>query len=80
MAVMMHLRFPHALGNIEDLLHENGIDASHEAVLVQQITHAVRRRAQQVNAVPVCCFSGRHKRDVPFRIPHASDHGILAAL
>ncbi len=31
-AVMMHVRFPLSLRNVEDLLHERGIDVSHEAV------------------------------------------------
>lgn len=28
-AVMMHVRFPLSLRNVEDLLHERGIDVSH---------------------------------------------------
>jgi hypothetical protein len=32
LAVMMHLRFPLSLRNVEDLLHERGIDISHDAV------------------------------------------------
>tara|TARA_B110000503_G_scaffold24019_1_gene37800 strand:+ start:105 stop:812 length:708 start_codon:yes stop_codon:yes gene_type:complete len=32
MAVMMYIRFPLSLRNVEDLLHERGIDISHEAV------------------------------------------------
>nr|WP_245306360.1 IS6 family transposase [Roseovarius aestuariivivens] len=32
MAVMMYVRFPLSLRNVEDLLHERGIDVSHEAV------------------------------------------------
>ena len=32
LAVMMYLRFPLSLLNVEDLLHERGIDISHEAV------------------------------------------------
>ena len=31
-AVMMYVRFPLSLRNVEDLLHERGIDVSHEAV------------------------------------------------
>lgn len=30
---MLHIRFPRALQNVEDLLHACGIDASHETVL-----------------------------------------------
>jgi putative transposase len=32
LTVMMHIRFPLSLRNVEDLLHERGIDVSHEAV------------------------------------------------
>ncbi|NDW44670.1 IS6 family transposase [Ruegeria sp. PrR005] len=32
LAVMMYIRFPLSLRNVEDLLHERGIDVSHESV------------------------------------------------
>ena len=32
LAVMMYVRFPFSLRNVEDLLHERGIDISHETV------------------------------------------------
>ena len=32
LAVMMYVRFPLSLGNVEDLLHERGIEISHETV------------------------------------------------
>ncbi len=32
LAVMMYVRFPLSLRNVEDLLHERGINVSHEAV------------------------------------------------
>ncbi len=32
LAVMMYIRFPLSLRNVEDLLHERGIDVSHETV------------------------------------------------
>ena len=32
LAVMMYIRFPLSLRNVEDLLHERGIDASHETI------------------------------------------------
>ena len=32
LAVMMYVRFPLALRNVEDLLHERGIDFTHETV------------------------------------------------
>ncbi len=33
LAVMMYVRFPLSLRNVEDLLHERGIDVSHETIL-----------------------------------------------
>ena len=32
LAVMMYVRFPLSLRNVEDLLHERGIDISHETL------------------------------------------------
>ncbi|MET4806151.1 DDE-type integrase/transposase/recombinase [Limibacillus sp. MBR-115] len=32
LAIMMYIRFPLSLRNVEDLLHERGIDISHETV------------------------------------------------
>jgi putative transposase len=32
LAVMMYIRFPLSLRNVEDLLHERGIDITHEIV------------------------------------------------
>jgi putative transposase len=32
LAVMMYVRFPLSLRNVEDLLHERGIDMSHETI------------------------------------------------
>ena len=32
LAVMMYVRFPLSLRNVEDLLHERGIDVCHETV------------------------------------------------
>ena len=32
LAVMPYVRFPLSLRNVEDLLHERGIDVSHEVV------------------------------------------------
>ncbi len=34
LAVMMYVRCPLSLRNVEDLLHERGIDITHETVLV----------------------------------------------
>ncbi|MCR9130681.1 MAG: IS6 family transposase [Alphaproteobacteria bacterium] len=58
LAVMMYIRFPLSLRNAEDLLHERGIDVSHETVrywwnrfgplMAREIT---RRRPQQLRQV-----------------------------
>ena len=43
--VLMYVRFPLSLSNVEDLLFERGIDMCHETVsLVEQVRSAVRRR------------------------------------
>ena len=59
LAVMMYLRFPLSLRNVEDLLHERGIDVCHESVrlwvdrfgpiFARQIR---RRRASFMRQVP----------------------------
>ena len=58
LAVMMYVRFPLSLRNVEDLLHERGIDISHETVrfwwnrfgplMAREIT---KRRSQQLRQV-----------------------------
>ena len=37
LAVMMYVRFPLSLRNVEDLLHERGVDVSHETVLSDKL-------------------------------------------
>ena len=32
MAAMLYIRFPLSLWNVEDLLHERGVDVSHETI------------------------------------------------
>ncbi len=32
LAVMLYVRFPLSLQNVEDLLHERGVDVSHQAI------------------------------------------------
>ncbi len=32
LAVMMYIRFPLSLRNVEDLLHERGVDVCHESI------------------------------------------------
>ncbi len=46
LAVMLYIRFPLSLRNVEDLLHERGIDVSHEnrPLLVEQVQPLVRFR------------------------------------
>ena len=45
LAVMLYIRFPLALRNVEDLLHERGIEISHETVvfLVEPLRPVGRR-------------------------------------
>lgn len=50
LAVMLYVRFPLSLRNVEDLLHERGIDVSHETIRVwwnrfgPEFAGAIRRR------------------------------------
>ena len=50
LAVMLYIRFPLSLRNVEDLLHERGIDISHETVRFwlhrfgQMFTDELRKR------------------------------------
>ena len=57
LAVMLYIRFPLSLRNVEDLLHERGIDVSHEAVRFWWnrfgptfASEIKRRRVQQLRA------------------------------
>ena len=57
LAVMMYVRFPLSLRNVEDLLHERGIDVSHETVRFWWnrfgptfASEIRRRRVQQLRA------------------------------
>ena len=49
LVVMMYVRFPLSLRNVEDLLFERGIDISYETVrlLVEPVRPDVRRRDPQ---------------------------------
>ena len=45
LAVMMYIRFPLSLRNVEEILHEQGIDVSHETIrffLVEQVWPNIR--------------------------------------
>lgn len=59
LAVMMYVRFPLSLRNVEDLLHERGIDICHETVRVwwnrfgpMFAADIRKRRAQSMRAFP----------------------------
>ena len=53
LAVMMYVRFPLSLRNVEDLLHERGIDTCHETVRLwvdrfgTYFAHKIRRRRSE---------------------------------
>ena len=49
LAVMMYVRFPLSLRNVEDLLHERGIEVSlrDDPVLVEPVRPDLRRRDPQ---------------------------------
>ena len=57
LAVMLYVRFPLSLRNVEDLLHERGIDVSHETIRFwwnrfgpKFASEIRRRRVQQLRA------------------------------
>jgi putative transposase len=53
LAVLMHVRFPLSLRNVEDLLHERGIDICHESVRLwvdrfgTYFAHKIRKRRSE---------------------------------
>ena len=54
LAVMMYVRYPLSLRQVEDLLFERGIDVCHETVrvLVESLRSAVCRRDQAATGRP----------------------------
>ena len=57
LAVMLYVRFPLSLRNVEGLLHERGIDVSHETIRFwwnrfgpMFVSEICRRRVQQLRA------------------------------
>jgi putative transposase len=61
LAVMLYIRFPLSLRNVEDLLHERGIEVSHETVRIwwnrfgsMFAAEIRRRRSQGLRAVSRC--------------------------
>ena len=61
LAVMLYIRFPLSLRNVEDLLHERGIDVSHETVRYwwnrfgpMFASEIRRKRVQQLRAFSKC--------------------------
>lgn len=57
LAVMLYVRFPFSFRNVEDLLHERGIDVSHETIRFWWIRFSPmfaaeirRRRADRLKA------------------------------
>ena len=71
LAVMMYVRFPLSLRNVEDLLHERGIDVCHESIRLwagRFGTHFAgkirKRRANYMRQVTrVAVTSGRSHRE-----------------
>jgi len=66
LAVMMYVRFPLSLRNVEDLLHERGIDVSHETVRFwwqwfgpMFAAEIRRRRVERMQASRWRCWGGR---------------------
>jgi len=62
LAVMMYVRFPSSLRNVEDLLHERGIDICHETVRYwwnkfgSMFAREIRRKRMWVQKWPCMCW------------------------
>ena len=62
LAVMMYVRFPLSLRNVEDLLHERGIDISHEGIVRGKFITLSARRHQILQPLILLDFSDRSNR------------------
>ena len=68
LAVMLYVRFPLSLRNVEDLLHERGVDVSYESVMYRWLDSApgnhFPKQHQRLNfcTVSLCvCVSNTHQ-------------------
>jgi putative transposase len=78
LAVMMYVRFPLSLRNVEDLLHERGIDISHETVRFwwnrfgpMFAAEIRRKRVQKYGIVINQCVTAQRRFDGS-RVPSAN--------
>ncbi|GLQ24245.1 hypothetical protein GCM10007853_21190 [Algimonas ampicilliniresistens] len=55
LAVMMYVRFPLSLRNVEDLLHERGVDICHESIRI--LGRSVRTNFRKANPVETISLS-----------------------
>ncbi len=69
LAVMLYVRFPLSLGNVEDLLHERGIEMSHETIRFwwnrfgpMFAAEIRRKRAEARRTMSLCQGGGKHAR------------------
>jgi len=67
---MLYVRFPLSLRNVEDLLHERGIDISHETVRYwwnrfgpMFAAEIRRKRVQQMGILELAVAPGRNVRE-----------------
>ena len=68
LAVMLYVRFPLSLRNVEDLLHERGVDVSHETVRFNEHLFANLRHARHLIAA--------WREDYNHHRPHTSLDGL----
>jgi hypothetical protein len=59
LVVMMYVRFPLSLRNVEDLLFERGIDVCHETVRYCQSNCTLTSAGQKVGAVCLALVAGK---------------------
>ena len=67
LAVMLYVRFPLSLRNVEDLLHERGIEVSHETIRFWRNRFGLmfaaeirRKRAEARRTIRLCQGGGKH--------------------
>ncbi len=66
LAVMLYVRFPLSLRNVDDLLHERGIEVSHETIRFwwnrfgpMFAAEIRRKRAEALRAISLCQGGGK---------------------
>jgi hypothetical protein len=57
LTVMMYVRYPLSLRQVEDLLFERGIDIDTAVERVERVSHPAKLRTTLLRINPICCDS-----------------------